>query len=517
MALDVNSVAPVVGAAVKNEQFAVAAANLPRKIMVVGNYDETILTVPENEPQLALSPEAVGAASGWGFMAHRLAKASHKGSQGVETWITYQPEDGAAVVATGSIDISGTAGASGTIHFFVAGDYVAVPVAKGDDGAAIIVKLVAKVTADKELPVTAVIGTPTTKADLTSKTKGTWGNDIDLAANLGFQQETPAGLTVVIVPMASGASVGDIQDALDAMGTGDEANKDQYTDFSDGYGQDTATLDAVSAYVGEGNEFTGLYSKTVGRPFRTVNGDVDSSAGALAALIALGDGRKLDRASGTIGVPGTSAHPAELAALAMGIMAKTNNNRVAESYIGKTLTGVRAPASSFWTKDYDNRDLAVKAGISPTTIESGVVKMSSVLTYYHPDDVAIASNGYRSQRNIGISQNVLWNTINNFKGEKWQGVYIVADKAKVTSTEDQKKARSVSDVIDDLISLTRAFESKGWIYDAAWTINKLLTENRVTIRAGGLGFSMSLPLRYSGEAGIFDTEIPFDTALDIAL
>ena len=81
MALDVNSVAPVVGAAVKNEQFAVAAANLPRKIMVVGNYDETILTVPENEPQLALSPEAVGAASGWGFMAHRLAKASHKGSQ----------------------------------------------------------------------------------------------------------------------------------------------------------------------------------------------------------------------------------------------------------------------------------------------------------------------------------------------------------------------------------------------------------------------------------------------------
>jgi phage tail sheath gpL-like len=519
MALQSNSLAPVVGAAVENVQFLPGAQNLPRKIVVIGNYDEaTFTTVVEDVPQRVLSPEDVGARMGFGFMLHRLVKKVFAGSQGVECWVIPQPENVAAVVADGKITITGTATAAGNLVVYVAGERVNVPVAKGDVGNVIAPLLVAAVTADKELPISAVVdGVIDTQVNTTAKTKGVWGNDIDLAINLGFEEELPPGISVVIVGMANGTTLGDIQDALDGMGTGDDANREHFTEVVHGYGQDTTTLDALSTYNGIGNDFVGLYSKTISRPFRSLVGDVEDTGTPLTDLISLADGRKLDRTNGVLGVPGVPNHPAELAALTLGIMARINNERAAESYIGQVLPGVIPSAVSQWNSDYDNRDLAVKAGVSPTTVEGNLVKLSSVLTFYHPDSVPITSNGYRSQRNISILQNILWNIRRNFEQEKWQGITIVADVTKVSNSVDRKKTRDISAVIDDLLALTRAFEGKAWIFSADFTIKKLQAGGLVTIRPGGTGFNSVLPVLLSGEAGILDNVVEFDTALDIVL
>jgi phage tail sheath gpL-like len=519
MALQETSLAPVVGVAPKNVQFAPTAQNLPRKILVVGNYDETTFTgVVENTPHLALSPEDVGSKTGFGFMLHRLVKKAFKGGQGVPVYWIAQPEDVAAVVADGSIQVvtTTTFTESGAIYLYVAGIRYVVPVASGETGDDFATAAVAIVNADKESPVLAAVnGVNTDQVDFTAKSKGLWGNDIDIDINLNFGELSPAGTTTVtITPMANGTTVGDIQDALDALGTGDEKNRDHYTELSHGYGQDTTTLDAISTYNGVGNDFVGLYAKTVARPFRSLNGDISST---LSTLTTLGDGRKLDRTNGIIATPGSPNHPAETAALATGIMALTNNNRAAESYLGKVLTGVLPPVTSQWTATYDNRDTAVRSGISPTTVEDGAVKMSSVLTFYHPDSVPVTSNGYRSMRNISILQNVLWNIKLNFSQEKWKGVSIVDNVINVTNANDRKKARDVSAVIDDLLALTRAFHAKAWIYSADFTIQKLQAGGLVVIRPGGIGFNSTLPILLSGEAGIFDTEVEFDTALDIVL
>jgi phage tail sheath gpL-like len=519
MALQSTSLAPVVGAAVENVQFLPGAQNLPRKIVVIGNYDETTFTgVVEDVPQRALSPESVGATTGFGFMLHRLVQKVFSGSQGVECWIIPQPENGSAVKADGSINMTGAATAAGNIYLYIAGDRIVVPVAKTDTDTAQAAAIVAAVTADKELPVTAAVdGVDDTQANFTAKNGGIWGNDIDISLNLGFEEELPAGTAAVIVDMASGTTVGDIQDALDGMGTGDEANLEHFTEVVHGYGQDTGTLDALSTYNGTGNLFEGLYSKTVSRPFRSLVGDTEDTGTPLTDLIALSDGRKLDRTNGVLGVPGVPSHPTELAALALGIMARINNDRAAESYIGQVLPGVIPPANSQWNADYDNRDLAVKAGVSPTTVEGNVVKLSSVLTFYHPDSVPITSNGYRSQRNISILQNIMWNIRRNFEQEKWQGISIVADVTKVSNSLDRKKTRDISAVIDDLLALTRAFEGKAWIFSADFTIEKIQAGGLVTIRPGGTGFDSVLPILLSGEAGILDTKVEFDTALDIVL
>jgi phage tail sheath gpL-like len=519
MALQETSLAPVVGVAPKNVQFVATAQNLPRKILVVGTYDETTFTeVVENTPTLAPSPEDVGSKTGFGFMLHRLVKAAFAGANGVPIYWVAQPEDVAAVVADGSIRVttSTTFTESGAIYLYIAGIRYVIPVASGEDGDDWATLAVAIINADKETPVVAAVdGVNTDQVNLTAKSKGLWGNDIDIDINLNFGEASPLGTTTVtIVPMASGTTVGNIQDALDALGTGDEKNRDHYTELSHGYGQDTGTLDDLSTYNGVGNDFVGLYAKTVARPFRSLNGDISSS---LSVLLALGATRKLDRTNGIIATPGSPNHPAEVAALATGYMASINNNRAAQSYIGQVLAGVLPPVTSQWTATYDSRDAAVRAGISPTVVESGVVQMSSVLTFYHPDSVPVTSNGYRSMRNISILQNILWNIKLNFQQEKWKGVSIVDDVVNVTNSNDRKKARDVGAVIDDLLALVRAFHAKAWIFSSDFTIAKIQAGGLVVIRPGGIGFNSTLPILLSGEAGIFDTEVEFDTALDIVL
>jgi hypothetical protein len=101
--------------------------------------------------------------------------------------------------------------------------------------------------------------------------------------------------------------------------------------------------------------------------------------------------------------------------------------------------------------------------------------------------------------------------------EKWQGVLIVADTSRVTNTTDRQKARDTGSVIDDLVALAVSFESHGWIYEAAFTINRLKQAGAVTIRPGATGFDNILSVIFSGEGGILDTTVEFDTSLTVLL
>ena len=520
MPLSQSSQAAAVGVAVKNTQFISGAQNVPRKILIIGTYDPLLTETVDNVPVLITSPEDAGAKFGFGFMIHRLAVQVYAGSQGVECWVVPQSETGTAGI--GDIDFVGSvATESGTLYLYIAGIPVPVTVVKADDEDAIATAVAAAITAVKELPVTAVVnGVTTSQVDFTSKSKGTpWGDDISLTFNWGFQEELPAGVVAAVTDMTGSAGLPDIDDALDGLGTGDDANEDNFTDCVHGYGGIvTAVLDKTSAYNGEGNDFVGLYSKTIARPFRFLGGDVAAGSGGLSALIAFGNGRKLDRTNGVIAVPGSPNHPNEIAALAIGIMARINNERAAESYVGKLLSliipGARADR---WTSNYDSRDTAVKAGISPTVIDGSSVLMQNTLTFYHPDSIPVSSNGYRSQRNISILQNLLFNVKANFEQEKWQGISIVESIANVSNVVDRQKARDTNAVLDDLLALTTSFEGHAWIWSSAFTISKLQEGGYIQIRAGGTGFDIILPILLSGEGNIIDTVIEFDTSLAVVL
>lgn len=523
MAISATSLAAANAVSVNNVQFAPTSEVLARKIVVVGTYDPTIATVIDEVPIQVLSAEDAGNRFGFGFMLHRLVQKVFAGSGGVECWCVPQAEV-AGDQAAGTITVAGTATAAGTIHLYIAGDYVPVTVAKDDTASEIATAIVAAITADTDLPVTAEVnGVTPEQVDVTAKTTGTYGNEIVMRCNVFDSQELPAGVTsVTVVDLSSGTGTPAIADALNGLGTGDLANAQHFTDGVHGYLQDTTTLNSISTYNGVGNLASGLYGKLVARPLRFLTGDIDAGSDALAALVAIGAARKsTDRTNGIVAVPDSPNHPSEIAAVAIGVMAKTNNDRAEESYVGKLLPGIIAgrqvevvAAAGRWTDDYDNRDSAVKAGISPTMADSGyTVRLQNVLTFYHPDSVPTSSNGYRSMRNISIIQNILAGVKVNFAQEKWQGISIVEDVNKVTNGLSKDKARSVNSVITDLNALIDAWVSRAWLYQGSFSKDGLT----VAIRSGGVGFDSVVPVVLSGEGGILDTRVDFDTALTVFL
>jgi phage tail sheath gpL-like len=400
------------------------------------------------------------------------------------------------------------------MYLYIAGLVVPVPVIDADTGTEVALAVVAAVAANPDLPVTAVVnGVTPGQVDFTAKSTGPWGTLISLSFNWGFQQALPAGVTSVITDMAGGAGIPDIQDAVDSLGTGDDKNENYFTDGNHGYGQDTTTLDILSTWNGLGNTKTGLFDKLVHRPIRFLDGDTVAGTGGKTALEALGTARRAtDRTNGIIAAPGSPNHPSDIAALAMGVMAKVNSDRAEENYIGQILPGViPGVIADRWTSDWDNRDSAVKSGISPTkTVSGSTVVMQNVMTFYHPTDVPVNSNGWASMRNISITQNILAAHHANFDREKWRGFSIVADVSKVSNVLSREKARDISAVRGDLIALAEAYEGNAWIFTKDYTIERLQSENLITIRPGGIGFNTVFPVYYSGEGGILDNEIKFD-------
>lgn len=522
MSITPSSWAAGVGVAADNKQFATAVEVLTRKHLLVGSYDPTILTIEDLVPRRLASP-AEATMYGEGSMLHRMALAANAGSYfGVETWALPVPEDVAAAQATGTVVFGGGPAASaGRMAIWVGGTKVTFDVAVGDVVADIGAAFIAAVNAIPEIP---VVATGAATVTLTAKTGGTFGNYIDITMGWGSEQ-IPTDITVTITECGDvipGATDPDIDDALAALGTGDSANWQHFTDVNFGWGlDDDDVIDAISTYNGVGNEQVGLYSPMIGRPFRSLYGDTVEkylAVDGLTDLVVITDEHMYDRTSGVIAAPDSPNHPCEIACQTMGIMARLNATRAEQSALNQVLFGV-IPGRRIadWTVEYDNRDYAVQHGVGTTMEKSGVLTVQNVLTFYRPATVPIASNGYRSMRNISIVQNMLNAVRVNFETDKWAGCSIVADVAKIGNAVDRAKARDIGAVIDDLLALADGFGNRAWVYDAGWTKDQLAAGGLVTIRAGANGFDCTLPVLLSGEAGIFNTVIEFDTSLAVLL
>jgi phage tail sheath gpL-like len=512
MTITPSSLAAVNGVTVKNEQFAVEAQVIPQKNVIIGTFDEvTYTSITPNVPIRIYSAEDVGAKTGFGFMLHRLAKAAFKPGT-VETWIIPQLEGGSDPdQATGSVSFAASAGViAGEVAFYAAGERCAFTTTAGMTADQLGEALEAAINAIEDMPVSALNAAGVVTIE--SKSGGPWGNEITLAFSLLDGEALPSGVSAVITNMSGGVGTPDIQDALDALGTGDAQNDKFFTNVIHGYGGETAVLNALSTYNGAGNTFVGNYKKEVARPFRSLIGDITPGTAGLTAALARAALRRTDRTNGCICAPGSYNHPQEIAAQTMGVMAVTNSIRAEEGYIDKPLDGVFVgEIANRWTNDYDNRDQAVQGGLGTTLAKNGILYLQNVITCYRPADVAPSSNGYRAMRNISIIQNMLYNYRMNFDREKWKGITIVQDTANVSDATSREKARDADAVIDDLVALADAFAGKAWIYESSYPKKAL----SVTLRSGLTGFDIVFPVILSGEGDIFNSLITFDTSIAI--
>jgi hypothetical protein len=149
--------------------------------------------------------------------------------------------------------------------------------------------------------------------------------------------------------------------------------------------------------------------------------------------------------------------------------------------------------------------------------KNGVLTIQNLITFYRPADVAPESNGYRAMRNISIIQNLLYNYRMNFERDKLKGITIVQDTSAVSNVTSRLKARDVGSVLDDLVALADVFAGNAWLYTASYTKSELQKGDKVSLRAGLSGFDIIFPVILSGEGGIYNSVITFDTSIAILL
>jgi phage tail sheath gpL-like len=152
---------------------------------------------------------------GQGSIGDRMCRAYRRANKTQPLFAIALDDVGGGAQATGTITIAGTATASGTLALYVGGQRVPVAVTNGMTAAACATAIAAAITANPDLEVTAAAVAAVVTC--TARHRGAVGNDIDLRVNRFLDDFTPAGLTVTIVAMASGATNPNVQQALDAI------------------------------------------------------------------------------------------------------------------------------------------------------------------------------------------------------------------------------------------------------------------------------------------------------------
>lgn len=318
--------------------------------------------------------------AGRGSQLHRMALAYFANNKYTETWIGVLADNGAGVAATGTLTFTGPATEAGTLSLYVGGTRVSVAVADGDTAAEVATAIVAAITANANLPVTAAVGGAGSEhiVTVTARNKGTCGNDIDLRLNYQDTEKTPAGVAVAFVALASGATNPVLTGLITAMGdTWFQVIAHPYTDAT---------------------SLTALETELESRfgPTRMVDGvAITSAAGSQSTLSTLGDTRNSPH-NIIVAQPGEDplTPPAEFAAAVAGVVALNVPADPARPLQTLAILGVLAPAEADYFT-FAERNQALFDGVSTTKVAAGgQVQIERLITTYQTNAAGSADTAY---------------------------------------------------------------------------------------------------------------------------
>lgn len=223
-----------------------------------------------NVPILGQGVSDAKAKGGLGSMLALMTDAYVRADDFGEVWFLPLSDAAGGVAASGTVLIAGTPTATGVISLYIAGQLLSLTVTTGELAADIATALAALVNSSSNLPVTATATTAT--VTLTAKNKGLASNEIDLRLNYqgsSSGEATPAGLTLTLTQMASGATNPTLDTALANLG-------DEAFDFIVCPYTDTASLNALKNLL---NDKTGRWSyanQVYGHVFAAQRGTVST-------------------------------------------------------------------------------------------------------------------------------------------------------------------------------------------------------------------------------------------------
>lgn len=330
---------------------------------------------------------------GVGSMLERMHGVVRKNDLVGEVWCIALDDDGAGVAATGTITVTGPATAAGTIYLYIAGQLVKVAVASGDTANDIAAAINTAINAATELPVTSSV--LTNVVTLTCRWKGATGNDItvieNFRGNLG-SEKTPAGVSLAIVAMASGATDPALTAAITAMGD------DEYDFIIHPY-SGTSQMDALKT---EMDDSTGRWSYS-----RQIYGHAyTAKRDTFANLQTLGAARN-DQHNTIAGFESDVPTPIWEYAAAYGarnaVFIKADPARPTQT---GELVGVLPPRAGnrFILSE---RETLLKNGIATSYVSGGVQRVERAITTYQKNAFDIADTSYLDSETMHTSAYVI--------------------------------------------------------------------------------------------------------------
>lgn len=331
---------------------------IPHKILILGQYNAG-KSPTVNTPQIILSKADAWDRYGRGSMLSIMIEAAMKRSGTVPIYALPVADDGGAGKASGQVAVTGPATAAGTFAFYIAGQLVSVAVTAGMTANQLSAALTAAVNAKLDLPAVATDEYGT--VDIECRWAGASGNQISLEMNLAAADATPAGFTVVVTDMASGATDPVLTTALANLGD------TWYTEIANPYTENTP-LTAIEA-AGEARVDPG-----VKRPFAAFTGYTDTASNFLTFLAS-----RNSQWNTMVPVHGSPTPAYEIAAGAAGMFAAVQQSTPGRPCKGLTIPGVLANIANDLT--YTSRNAIVLAGGSHTYNQGdGTVTVGDLVT-----------------------------------------------------------------------------------------------------------------------------------------
>lgn len=336
----------------------------------------------EEVPRRISSPSQASQLFGRGSVLHDMFKFWFANNLSTEVWGVALDDDGSGVQASGSFGITGTASAAGTLPVYIGGNRVPVAVAAGDSGADVAAALRTALASNDfaDLPVNS--GGSSTTVDIEMKNAGVFGNELDLRVAYFDDEQVPAGLSVSVTPMASGAGNPDVDLALAAIG--DERFNLIVSPYTDTSNLNKLRDELVSRW-GPLKQNDGFY--------------LAAKVGDDSALSTLGGGRN-NFLESIIGYNASPTPPWQLSSGAGGQVARSASIDPARPFQRLRIVGALAPKIEDRFSQLERNNL-LKDGLSTTleTADGGLI-IERLRTTYKTNSAGAPDISYRNANTV---------------------------------------------------------------------------------------------------------------------
>jgi len=274
------------------------------------------------------SAEDASQYAGAGSTAHLMAAAAFAVSPRIDCTLITADDDAAAVVASGTFVVTGTAAETGAVVLYIGNVRIPVAVTDTDTASEIATAIGVAINAKKHLlPVTASVATGT--VTIRAKNGGTCGNYIPCSAPV-----TVDGVAIAVTAPASGLTDPDIGATSGLL---EQVHPGSYTHYCVQF-VDAASLADLKAHIDEISGGIEMRPATVWLGFTDEVGDI----AAVKALCGGGDTPTLNHWRTSLGyLPGTRSLHYELAAAYAAVAVGVTNPGAPLNDL--VLTGIHAP------------------------------------------------------------------------------------------------------------------------------------------------------------------------------